>query len=143
MFGVTSLALYASTPNHVFDQMSGLPGSWILLPYVPFYRLRRPKENYCDCALVIPDEHLSRESRKLTIMIQRETVQPLEDLPESLGFLRFNEGPFPSHVHMRPYSDAREGTRGYIVAPPSNSYGQVKVLKLYSLIALFTTLSPP
>ena len=59
------------------------------------YRLRWPKENYCDCALVIPDEHLSRESRKLTVMIQRETVQPLEDLPESLGFLRIKKDRFP------------------------------------------------
>ena len=45
------------------------------------------------CALVIPDEHLSRESRKLTVMIQRETGQPLEDSSESIGFLRINEGP--------------------------------------------------
>ena len=88
-----------------------------------YNRLRWPKENYCDCALVIPDEHLSRESRKLTVMIQRETVQPLEDSPESLGFLRINEGLFSGHVHTRPYSDAREGTRGYIVAPPLDSHG--------------------
>ena len=27
VFGVTSLALYASAPNHVFGQMLGLPGS--------------------------------------------------------------------------------------------------------------------
>ena len=91
--------------NVGFAQLLGL------LPYVPFYRLRKPKENYCDCALVISDEHLSRESRKLTIMIQRETVEPLEDSPESLGFLRINEGPFPGHLHTRPYPDAREGTR--------------------------------
>ena len=80
-------------------------------------------ENYCDCALVIPDEHLSRESRKLTVMIQRETGQPLEDSSESSGFLCINEGPFPGHVHTRPYPNAREGTRGYIVDPPSNYYG--------------------
>ena len=123
MFGVAILALYASTPNHVFRQMLGLPGSWVCRLTFRSYRLRRPKENYCDCALVIPDEHLSRESRKLTGMIQRETVQPLEDLSESLGFLRINEGPFPGHVQTRPYSDAREGTRGYIVAPLSSSYG--------------------
>ena len=123
VFGVASLALYASAPNHVFGQMLGLPSSWVLLPYVPFYRLRRPKENYCDCALIILDEHLSRESRKLTVMMQRETVQPLEDSPEYLGFLRINEGPFPGHVHTRPYSDAHEGTRGYIVAPPLDSHG--------------------
>ena len=102
MFGVASLALYASAPNHVFGQMLGLPGSCVLLPYVPLYRLRRHQENYCDCALVIPDEHLSRESRKLTVMIQRETVQPLEDLSESLGFLRINEGPFFGQAHTRP-----------------------------------------
>ena len=101
MFGVASLALYASAPNHVFGQMLGLPGSWVCCLTFRSYRLRRPKENYCDCALVIPDEHLSRDSRKLTVMIQRETVQPLEDLSESLGFLRINEGPFPSHVHTR------------------------------------------
>ena len=123
MFGVASLALYASAPNHVFGQMFGLPGSWVRRLTFHSCRLRRPKENYCDCALVIPNEHLSRESRKLTVMMQRETVEPLEDSPESLGFLRINEGPFPGHVHVRPYPDARKSTRGYIVAPLSNSYG--------------------
>ena len=123
MFGIASVALYASAPNHVFGQMWGLPGSCVLLHYVPLYQLRRHQENYCDCALVYPDEHLSRESRKLTVMIQQETDQPLEDSSESLGFLRINEGLFLGHVHMRPYLDARKGTRGYIVAPPSNSYG--------------------
>ena len=101
MFGVASLALYASAPNHVFGQMLGLPGSRVLLPYVPLYRLRRHRENYCDCALVHLDEHLSRESRKLTVMIQYKTGQPLDDLVESSGFLRINEGPFPGHVHTR------------------------------------------
>ena len=101
MFGVASLALYASAPNHVFGQMLGLPGSCVLLPYVPLYRLRRHQENYCDCALVHPDEHLSRESRKLTVMIKRETGQPLDDLAESSGFLRINEEPFPGHVRTR------------------------------------------
>ena len=108
-----------------------------------YYRLRWPKENYCDCALVIPDEHLSRESRKQTVMIWRETGQPLDDSPESVGFLRINEGPFPGHVHTRPYSDAREGTRGYIVAPPLYSHGSVKVLQLYSPVAWFDVRSPP
>ena len=117
------LALYASALNHAFGQMLGLPGSWVCRLTFHYYRLRWPKENYCDCALVILDEHLSRESRKLTVMIQRETGQPLDDLLESLGFLRINEGPFPGHVHTCPYPDAREGTRGYIIAPPSNSYG--------------------
>ena len=102
VFCVTSLALYASALNHVCGQMLGLPGSWVRRLMFRSYRLRRPKENYCDCALVILDEHLSRESRKLTVMIQRETVQPLEDLSESLGSLRINEGPFPGHVHTRP-----------------------------------------
>ena len=68
-------------------------------------------------------KHLRRERRKLTVMIKRETGQPLDDFTESSGFLRTNEGPFRGHVHTRPYPDAREGTRGYIVAPPSNSYG--------------------
>ena len=122
-FGITSLALYASAPNHVFGQMLGLPGSWVCRLTFHYYRLRRPKENYYDCALVIPDEHLSRESRKLSVMIHRETGQPLDDLPESLEFLRINEGPFPGHVHTRPYSDARECTRGYIVAPPLEPHG--------------------
>ena len=53
----------------VFGQMLGLPGSCVLVPYIPLYRLRQHQENYCDCALVHPDEHLSRESRKLTVMI--------------------------------------------------------------------------
>ena len=82
--------------------MLGLPGSRVLLPYVPLYRLRWHRENYCDCALVHPDEHLSRESRKLTVMIKSETGQPLDDLAESLGFLRINEGPFPGRVRTRP-----------------------------------------
>ena len=67
-----------------------------------YYRLRWPKENYCDCALVIPNEHLGRESRKLTVMMQRETDQPLDDLSESTGFIRFNEGPLPGQAHTRP-----------------------------------------
>ena len=102
MFGVASLALYASAPNHVFGKMLALPGSCVLLPYVPLYRLRWHRENYCDCALVHLDEHLSRESRKLTVMIQRETGQPLEDSLESIGFLRINEGPLPGQAHTRP-----------------------------------------
>ena len=35
-------------------------------------------------------------------MIKRETGQPLDDLPESLGFLRINEGPLPGQAHTRP-----------------------------------------
>ena len=101
MFGVVSLALYASAPNHVFGQMLGFPGSCVFLPYVPLYRLRRHQENYCDCVLVHPDEHLSRESRKVTVMIKRETGQPLDDLAESSGFRRINGGLFPGHVRTR------------------------------------------
>ena len=71
------IALYASALNHVLGQMLGLPGSHVLLPYIPLYRLRRHRENYCDCVSVLPDEHLSRGSRKLTIMIQRELVSSL------------------------------------------------------------------
>ena len=82
--------------------MLGLPGSWVCRLMFRSYRLRQPKENYYDCALVIPDEHLSRESRKLTVMIQRETGQPLEDSSESIGFLRMNEGPFPGQAHTHP-----------------------------------------
>ena len=123
VFSITSLALYASALNHVFGQMLGLPVSWVCCLMFHSYRLRWPKENYCDCALVIPDEHLIRESRKPTVMIHRETDQPLNDSPESLGFLRINEGPFPGQVHTRPYSDAHEGTRGYIVAPTLESRG--------------------
>ena len=83
MFGVASLALYASAPNHVFGQLLGFPGSYVLLHYIPLYRLMWHRENYCNCALVHLDEHLSRESRKLTVMIQRETGQPLDDPAES------------------------------------------------------------
>ena len=88
-----SLALYASAPNHVFGQMLGLPGSRVLLPYVSLYQLGWHRENCCDCALVHLDEHLSRESRKLTVMIKRETGQPLNDSAESMRFLHINEGP--------------------------------------------------
>ena len=52
----------------------GLPSSHVLLPYVPLYRLRWHRENYCDCVPVLPDEHLSRESRKLTVMMRRGLV---------------------------------------------------------------------
>ena len=68
------VALYASAPNHVLGQQLGQPGSLVLVPYVPLYRLRQRRENYCDCVPVLPDEHLSRESRKLTVMMRRELV---------------------------------------------------------------------
>ena len=81
-------------------------------------------------------KHLSGESRKLTVMIKRETGQPLDDLAESSGFLRINEGPvFPVMYVRTPYSGERGSTRGYIVAPLSNSYGSVKVIKHYSPVA--------
>ena len=112
-----SLALYASTPNHVFGQLLGLPGSCVLLHYVPLYRLSRHRENYCDCALVHPDEHLSRESRKLTVMIKRETGQPLDDLLESSGFLRINEGPFPGHVRTRTVFERARRYQGLYSSP--------------------------
>ena len=123
MFSVASLALYASALNHVFGQMLGLPGSLVCRLTFRHYQLRWPKENYCDCALVIPDEHLSRESRKLTVMIQRETGQPLDRLLECLEFLRFGEGPLPGQARTRPVFGERGASRGYIVAPPSSSYG--------------------
>ena len=37
VFGVASLALYASAPNHVFGQMLGL------LPYIPFLSAKAVK----------------------------------------------------------------------------------------------------
>ena len=37
-------------------------------------------ENYCDCVPVLLDEHLSRESRKLTVMMRRELVAVREVL---------------------------------------------------------------
>ena len=40
VFGVVSLALYASALNHVFGQMLGLLGPHVLVPYVPLYWLR-------------------------------------------------------------------------------------------------------
>ena len=43
VFGVTSLALYASAPNHVFGQMLGLPGSWVCRLTFRYYRLRQAK----------------------------------------------------------------------------------------------------
>ena len=50
-------------------------------------------------------------------MIQRETVQPLEDLPESLGFLYSNEGPFPGHVRMRPVFGRAQEYQGLYSSP--------------------------
>ena len=97
--------------------MLGLPGSHVLLPYVPLYRLRWHRENYCDCSLVHLDEHLSRESRKLTVMIKRETGQPLDDLAESSGFLCINEGPFPDHVRTRPVFRRARKNQGLYSSP--------------------------
>ena len=43
VFSVTSLAVYASAPNHVFGQMLGLPGSWVCRLTFRYYRLRQAK----------------------------------------------------------------------------------------------------
>ena len=43
VFGVTSLALYASAPNHVLGQMLGLPGSWDCRLTFRYYRLKQAK----------------------------------------------------------------------------------------------------
>ena len=56
-------------------------------------------------------------------MIQRETGQPLDRLLECLEFLRFDKGPLPGQAHTRPEFGERGASRGYIVAPPLNSYG--------------------
>ena len=86
-------------------RIMSLVNSWVcpapMFCYLPLYRLRWHQENCCDCALVHLDEHLSRESRKLTVMIKRETGQPLDDLAESSVFLCINEGPFLGHVRTR------------------------------------------
>ena len=97
--------------------MLGLPSSYVLVPYVLLYQLRQHQENYCDCALVHLDEHLSRESRKLTVMINRETGQPLKDSAESSRFLRINEGPFPGHVRMRPVFGRAQKYQGLYSSP--------------------------
>ena len=86
--------------------MLGLPGSCVLLPYVPLYRLTRHQENYCDCAPVRLGEHLSRESRKLTVMIQRETGQPLDRLPECLEFPALTKDRFPVRHTRAPNSES-------------------------------------
>ena len=93
------------------------PAPMFLLPYVPFYQLRRHRENYCDCALVHPDEHLSRERRKLTVMMKRETGQPLEVPVESSGFLRINEGPYPGHGRTRPVFGREQKYQGLYSSP--------------------------
>ena len=97
--------------------MLGLPGSWVCHLTFRHYRLRWHRENYCDCALVHPDEHLSRESRKLTVMIKRETGQPLDDLAESSGFLRINEGPFPGQACMHSESGRVQSHQGLYSSP--------------------------
>ena len=93
VFGVASFGLICISSESCLGSIVGFARLLCLLPYVPFYRLRRPRHNYCDCALVHPDKHLSRKSQKLTVMIKRETGQPLDDLAESSRFLCINEGP--------------------------------------------------
>ena len=63
------------------------------------------------------------------------TGQPLDRLLECLEFLHFDEGPLPGQAHTRPEFGERGASRGYIVAPPSSSYGYVKVIKHYSPVA--------
>ena len=48
-------------------------------------------------------------------MMQRETGQPLDDLSESIGFLRFNEGTLPGQAHTRPeFGRAQLPPRSYL-----------------------------
>ena len=68
-FDVTSSALYASAPNHVFGQELGCP-ALVLTTLRSALSARVERENYYDCVLVYPDEHLSRESQKLTVMMR-------------------------------------------------------------------------
>ena len=81
----------------------------------PLYQLRWHRENYCDCAMVHSDEHLSRENRKLTVMIRRELVNHSMTQRNLRDSSAWTKERFLGHVHGH--------TRGYIVAPPSNSYG--------------------
>ena len=50
-------------------------------------------------------------------MIKRETGQPLDDLAESSGFLRLNEGPFPGHVRTRPVFGRAQKYQGLYSSP--------------------------
>ena len=50
-------------------------------------------------------------------MIKRETGQPLDDLAESSGFLRINEGPFPGHVCTRPVFGLARTYQGLYSSP--------------------------
>ena len=51
-------------------------------------------------------------------MIQRETGQSLDDLAESSGFLRINEGPFPDQAHTRPEFGKARRHQGLYSSPP-------------------------
>ena len=50
-------------------------------------------------------------------MIGRETGQPLDDSPESLGFLRINEGPFPGQACTHPESGRVRSHQGLYSSP--------------------------
>ena len=50
-------------------------------------------------------------------MIKRETGQPLDNLEESSGFLRINEGPFPGHVRTRPVFGQAQKYQGLYSSP--------------------------
>ena len=69
-------------------------------------------------------KHLSRESRKLTVMMQRELANHLmthQNLRDSFRITR-RTILLVTYVNA-PYSDNRIHTKGYIIDPPSNSYG--------------------
>ena len=53
----------------------------------------------------------------MTVMIKRETGQPLDELAESSGFLRINKGPFPDHVHTRPVFGRAQKYQGLYSSP--------------------------
>ena len=55
-------------------------------------------ENYCDCVPVLPDEHLSRESQKLTGMMRRELVAVREVLKSLKIFSALGEEPASSDL---------------------------------------------
>ena len=50
-------------------------------------------------------------------MIKRETGQPLDDLAESSGFLRINEGLFASHVRTPPVFGRAQKYQGLYSSP--------------------------
>ena len=84
-----------------------------MLPYVPLYRLRRHRENYCDCVPVLPDEHLNRESRKLTVMMWQELVA-VREVPKSLKiFFALGEESASSNLGVYNAQFGFPNTRGF------------------------------